>query len=134
MAYLDENGLEYVLEKLAAEGKSKNADYATTAGSASSCTGNAATATKATSADSATTAGTATTANKVAGTLTIQGNGTTLTNGTYDGSANKTVNITPASIGAYTKAEVDAKVVAISNDAIDSICGASIVAASEVSF
>ena len=110
MAYLDENGLEYVLEKLAAEGKSKNADYATTAGSASSCTGNAATATKATSADSATTAGTctgnaatattATTANKVKGTLTIQGNGTTLTNGTYNGSANKTVNITPASIGA----------------------------------
>lgn len=91
MAYLDENGLEYVLEKLAAEGKSKNADYATTAGSASSCTGNAATATTAT---------TATTANKVKGTLTIQGNGTTLTNGTYNGSANKTVNITPASIGA----------------------------------
>lgn len=34
--------------------------------------------------------------------LTIQGNGTTLTNGTYDGSAAKTVNITPASIGAAT--------------------------------
>ena len=32
--------------------------------------------------------------------LIIQGNGTTLTNGTYDGSAAKTVNITPASIGA----------------------------------
>lgn len=32
--------------------------------------------------------------------LTIQGNGTTLTNGTYDGSAVKTVNITPSSIGA----------------------------------
>lgn len=32
--------------------------------------------------------------------LTIQGNGTTLTNGTYDGSAAKTVNITPSSIGA----------------------------------
>ena len=31
--------------------------------------------------------------------LTIQGNGTTLTNGTYDGSAAKTVNITPGSIG-----------------------------------
>lgn len=49
MAYLDENGLEYVLEKLAANGK---ASYATTAGSAntassaSTCTGNAATATK----------------------------------------------------------------------------------------
>ena len=46
--------------------------------------------------------GTATTANKVANTLTIQGNGTTLTNGTFDGSAAKTVNITPASIGAAT--------------------------------
>ena len=34
--------------------------------------------------------------------LTIQGNGTTLTNGTYDGSAAKTVNITPSSIGAAT--------------------------------
>lgn len=32
--------------------------------------------------------------------ITIQGNGTTLTNGTYDGSAAKTVNITPANIGA----------------------------------
>ena len=32
--------------------------------------------------------------------LTIQGNGTTLTNGAYDGSAAKTVNITPANIGA----------------------------------
>ena len=32
--------------------------------------------------------------------LTIQGNGTTLTNGVYDGSAEKTVNITPSSIGA----------------------------------
>lgn len=32
--------------------------------------------------------------------LTIQGNGTTLTNGTYDGSAAKTVNITPSAIGA----------------------------------
>lgn len=32
--------------------------------------------------------------------LTIQGNGTTLTNGTYDGSTAKTVNITPDSIGA----------------------------------
>lgn len=34
--------------------------------------------------------------------LTLQGNGTTLTNGTYDGSAAKTVNITPSSIGAAT--------------------------------
>lgn len=32
--------------------------------------------------------------------LTIQGNGTTLTNGVYDGSAAKTVNITPSNIGA----------------------------------
>lgn len=32
--------------------------------------------------------------------LTIQGNGITLTNGVYDGSAVKTVNITPANIGA----------------------------------
>lgn len=32
--------------------------------------------------------------------LTLQGNGTTLPNGTYDGSAAKTVNITPSSIGA----------------------------------
>lgn len=32
--------------------------------------------------------------------LTIQGNGTTLTNGTYDGSSYKTVNITPLVIGA----------------------------------
>ena len=53
--------------------------------------------------------------------LTIQGNGTTLTNGTYDGSAAKTVNITPSSIGAatsshthddryYTESEIDSKV------------------------
>ena len=32
--------------------------------------------------------------------LTIQGNGSTLTNGTYDGSEAKTVNITPEGIGA----------------------------------
>ena len=32
--------------------------------------------------------------------ITIQGNGTTLTNGVYDGSAAKTVNITASSIGA----------------------------------
>ena len=32
--------------------------------------------------------------------LTIQGNGATLSNGTYDGSAAKTVNITPSAIGA----------------------------------
>lgn len=44
--------------------------------------------------------GNATSASKVTNALTIQGNGTTLTNGTYDGSASKTVNITPGSIGA----------------------------------
>lgn len=32
--------------------------------------------------------------------LTIKGNGTALTNGTYDGSATKTINITPSVIGA----------------------------------
>lgn len=78
--------------------------------------------------------------------LTIQGNGTTLTNGTYDGSAAKTVNITPASIGAatsghthstyaasshthddryYTESEVDAKFDAIigegASDTLDTI-------------
>ena len=37
--------------------------------------------------------------------LTIQGNGTTLTNGTYDGSVAKTVNITPSSIGAVSTSE-----------------------------
>ena len=52
--------------------------------------------------------------------LTIQGNGTTLTNGTYDGSAAKTVNITPSAIGAaasshthdnryYTESEINSK-------------------------
>lgn len=66
--------------------------------------------------------------------LTIQGNGTTLTNGTYDGSGAKTVNITPDNIGAaksshthsayaasnhshddkyYTESEIDAKFDAI---------------------
>lgn len=46
------------------------------------------------------TSGNAASASKVANALTIQGNGTTLTNGTFDGSAAKTVNITPSSIGA----------------------------------
>lgn len=52
--------------------------------------------------------------------LTIQGNGTTLTNGVYDGSAAKTVNITPSAIGAapsshthddryYTESETNTK-------------------------
>ncbi len=36
--------------------------------------------------------------------LTLQGNGTTLTNGSYDGSAAKTVNITPSAIGAAPQA------------------------------
>ena len=35
--------------------------------------------------------------------LTIKGNGTTLTNGTYDGSAAKTVNITASSVGAFPR-------------------------------
>ena len=39
--------------------------------------------------------------------LTIQGNGTTLTNGVYDGSASKIVNITAASIGAASTADVE---------------------------
>lgn len=42
--------------------------------------------------------GNATTANKVANSLTIQGNGTTLK--TYNGSSAQTVNITPSNIGA----------------------------------
>ena len=49
--------------------------------------------------------GAATSANKVNSTLTIQGNGKSL--GTFDGSANKTVNITAANIGATTKSYVD---------------------------
>ena len=64
--------------------------------------------------------------------LTIQGNGTTLTNGTYDGSAAKTVNITPASIGAaasshthdnmyYTESEID-NYNLITTSEIDNIC------------
>lgn len=44
--------------------------------------------------------GTATEAAKTTGTLTIQTNGTSA--GTFNGSANKTVNITPANIGAAT--------------------------------
>lgn len=39
--------------------------------------------------------------------LTIQGNGTTLANGVYDGSTAKTINITPSSIGAATPAYVN---------------------------
>ena len=41
--------------------------------------------------------------------LTIQGNGTTLTNGTYDGSAAKTVNITASSIGAAASSHTHTK-------------------------
>ena len=173
MAYLDENGLEYVLSKLATEGKAKNADHATTAGTASSCSGNAATATKATQL-----------ANSRNIKLTGDASGSASFNGTADASitvtiaddshnhvisnvdglqaaldgkapsshgnhvpATQTANnavflrndnswqtVTPGNIGAYTKAEVDAKVVAITNDAIDSICGASIVGSGEVDF
>jgi ribosomal protein S19 len=38
--------------------------------------------------------------------LTIQGNGVTLTNGVYNGSASKTVNITPVSIGAASISDI----------------------------
>lgn len=51
--------------------------------------------------------GAATSANKVNSTLTIQTNGTTA--GTFNGSANLTVNVTPANIGAATTASVNAK-------------------------
>ena len=62
--------------------------------------------------------------------LTIQGNGKTLTNGVYDGSSAKTINITPASIGAlapealnnyYTKTEID-NYELITLEEIDEIC------------
>ena len=70
---------------------------------------------KATSAGTADTATTATTANKVANSLTIQLNGSS--QGAWDGSAAKTVNITPSSIGAPTTADVakatDAEVTAM---------------------
>lgn len=46
-------------------------------------------------------------ANSVANALTIQLNGSAQP--TYNGAAARTINITPSSIGAYTKAEVDAK-------------------------
>lgn len=99
-------------------------------GSSGSCTGNAATATQATqdsagqqinttyikglrvsgrvitytkgdgATGTITTQDTIYTALKNPYAITIQGNGTTLTNGIYDGSAPKTVNITPTSIGA----------------------------------
>lgn len=45
-------------------------------------------------------ADTATTASKTVGTLTVQGNGTAL--GTFNGSANKTINITAANVGALS--------------------------------
>ena len=44
--------------------------------------------------------------------LTIQGNGTTLTNGTYDGSAAKTVNITPSSIDAISSSSTSVQTIA----------------------
>lgn len=49
--------------------------------------------------------GAATSANKVNSTLTIQGNGKSL--GTFNGSANKTFNITAANIGATTESYVN---------------------------
>lgn len=51
-------------------------------------------------AGSSTAGGVATQAAKTTGTLTIQTNGTSA--GTFNGSANKTINITPANIGAAT--------------------------------
>ena len=51
-------------------------------------------------AGSSTAGGTATEAAKTTGTLTIQTNGTNA--GTFNGSASKTINITPANIGAAT--------------------------------
>ena len=51
-------------------------------------------------AGSATVGGVATEAAKTSGTLTIQTNGTSA--GTFNGSANKSINITPANIGAAT--------------------------------
>ena len=51
-------------------------------------------------AGSKTAGGTATEAAKTTGTLTIQTNGTSA--GTFNGSANKSINITPANIGAAT--------------------------------
>ena len=55
-------------------------------------------------AGSATAGGSATSADKVVNKLTIQQNG--VTSGTFDGSAAATVNITPASIGAATVAQL----------------------------
>lgn len=76
-------------------GYSASAARATSAASA----GYSASAARATYAASAGYAGTADVANKVVNSLTIQANGTTLTNGVYDGSASKTVNITAESLG-----------------------------------
>ena len=59
---------------------------------------------KATSASTADTATTATTAGKVANALTIQLNG--FSQGAWNGSAAKTINITPSSIGAPTVSDV----------------------------
>lgn len=55
-------------------------------------------------------AGPATSANKVNSTLTVQQNGTSA--GTFNGSANTTVNITPSGIGTYTKTEIDTSLAA----------------------
>ena len=73
------------------------------------------------------TTGNAATANQVNNNMVIKFNGGS-TEGTnlftFNGSASKTVNITPSSIGVYTKAEIDAYVF-ITVDEIDTICGVS---------
>lgn len=55
--------------------------------------------------------GNATSANKVNNALTIQGNGTSLAS--FDGSGAKTVNITPANIGATTESYVNSSISAL---------------------
>ena len=56
--------------------------------------------------------------------LTIQGNGTTLTNGEYDGSAAKTVNITYSSVGALGANETAAAATQLAATKTFSITGA----------
>ena len=64
--------------------------------------------------------GAATSANKVNSSLTIQGNGTTLNS--FDGSSAKTINITPANIGAATQADINTAIGNI-NTILDEING-----------
>lgn len=64
--------------------------------------------------------------------LTIQGNGTTLTNGVYDGSGAKTVNITASAIGALPADGTAAKATALAASHDWSITGA--VTAAAVSY